>query len=101
MKKLLIIGKNQQLNFWDQHLNLNDVTLSIFEGDCVNDKIDDFKPDVIIMDEYFHDTKFKDVTKRCISEGIKYYICSDDEDVSISKYQLSHDVIDRINESLL
>ena len=101
MKKLLIVGNDTQFGFWNQHICLKDIAFSIFDGIHVKSKIDEFKPDVVIMDEYFHNKRYKDITTKCINEKIKYYILSPEEDASIRKYQLSHDVLSRINENLI
>jgi hypothetical protein len=101
MKKVLIIGENPLLEFWKQQINLKDVAFSIYNGDYGKEKIDDFKPDVVIMDEYFHKTKFKDITRKCISENIKYYIFNEDEKPEIRRYQMCRTVLDRINNNLI
>ena len=101
MKKLLIVGREIQQEFWNMHLNLKDAAFSIYEGNYVIDKINEFKPDIVIMDEYFHNIKFKDVTRKCISENIKYYIFNEDENPEIRRYQMCRTVLDRINNNLI
>jgi spore coat polysaccharide biosynthesis predicted glycosyltransferase SpsG len=99
MKKLCIIGEITQPVFWQQHLNLSNVNLTISNNPTLN--IIDEKPDLVILDEYFHENKYKNLTKELIKNGIDYYIFTSDEDVSNKKYNMDKNILNKINKILL